>query len=556
MEYGENYGPEESSINERIPKCLVPVTYIAQCGHKMANIPCSFSFDYASGAKKSPECTSKIESLCPICLSPAKIECWLSQFLQSHKIWSDASVLNKTDSGEISISEASFNYAIVPDFTPRIEKALFKLCNSKLNILRICSPKHVTTVNCYVLFEILKLKKSLKPCHLPIDRVLSCQHIISVDCSKKNEIPEPICKAVVNDVFTYSCGIHNIKPNICSKLTLLKTSDPKCTQQITCSRYRCSHSVTIPCFLKKSAEAFAPGTVLAADQHTIYSHVDYCDAEIDLPNCKEMVNYLYKECGHLRKSVGCSDAFSWAANNDIQPACNQLIEFNNPVCGHQNKAQCYEIVSMRTWNPWSVEAEKPKLSEYVLEHDENNEPVIAYSIDEKVFKLNPQPKEVSKEALECSIPFLLNRKCGHSLLTKCSNVFWQEYSNCAEPVLIECNRTDCGHKRTLSCYLDQTEKRTGKRSPCKNIVSRFCKKCRINKVDIECSQVTIECHSEVTIILPCNHEVSWTCGTDQDPRENQENCQSCIIAKWNELIIRHVFLTIDKNTFFIDQSWD
>lgn len=545
--HGETYGPPESSIIDKIPQCQVPVTYIAYCGHKMTKIPCSASFEYASGVKKAPECSSQTEFLCPVCRCSVINECWFSKSIHPFKIWKDERVLTKIDSGGISISEASFNEATIPEFTSRIEKLLLKLCTSKITILRTCSPKHTTSITCNQLLEIIMRKKVLSPCHSPIDRILQCKHIISVDCSKKNQNPEPDCVAKVDDVFTYSCGIHQKKTNKCCELTRLITNNPKCTQQITCSRYRCAHKLTIPCFLKDKAEAYSPGEILPAGQTTIYSNIEYCDAEIDTQACNEMVNYQYKNCGHLRMGVQCSTAFSWAEDNEKQLDCFQKIDFNNPVCGHRNKALCYETDLMSLWNPWTNEATKPKLAEYVLKYDENNQPIIAYSMDEKDLKLNGAPKHVSKESLVCQVPFLLNRKCGHTFLTTCSNVYWQTYSNCQEQVSIECDKIDCKHNRILSCSMNETEKRSGKRATCKNKVTRICKKCMINKVEIECSQVVIECNNQAIIMLPCNHEVNWLCGTDEDPRKNPANCQSCILEKWENVIKRDVPLETNQN---------
>ncbi len=502
----------------------------------MTKTPCSFAFEYASGLKKSPDCTSQIEFLCPICRCSVKNECWLSQSLNSFKIWKDEGVMNKIKSNEVCISEACFNEAIIPELTAKIDKYLSKLCISKITILRICSPKHTATIDCYQLLELLMDKKPLKPCNSPIDRILPCKHTVSVDCSKKNQNPPPVCDTKVDDVYTYSCGIHQIKPNKCSKLTHLLASNPKCTQQITCFRYRCAHKITIPCYLKQTVEAVSLGNILTAGQTTISSNIEYCDAEIGIQACKELVNYFYEHCGHLRKDVECIDAFSWAANNEIQPPCFQKIEFFNPVCGHQNKALCFEKDLMSSWNPWINELDKPKLLEYVLKLEENNEPIIAYSMDEKTLKLNPAPNRVSKEALICQIPFSLNRKCGHTFLTTCSTVYWQSYPQCQEPVWIECDKADCKFKRFLSCSSNETEKRTGKISACKNKVSRVCKKCMINKVDIECSQLVIECNSPASFTLQCNHEVNWICGTEEDPRENLSNCQSCILIKWESII--------------------
>jgi len=551
--HDEIYGPPESLINPKFLQCQVPVAYMAQCGHIMTKIPCSSSFEYASGLKKSPECSILTEFLCPVCRLAVKNECWLSQSLHSVNIWKDEGVLNKTESGDICISEASSNTAtLIPEFSSRIEKLLPKLCNSILTFQRICSPKHTVLINCYQLIEILAGKKKLKPCSSQIDRILLCKHITSVECNKKNQNPPPKCEAKVEEIFTYSCGVHVTKPKLCCDLERLKEANPRCSQQITCSRFRCSHKVTIPCFLKKSAQAFLPGIVLPAGQSIIYSDIEYCDPENGIPACNELVNYLYKHCGHLRIGIKCSEAFSWAANNEKQLKCTEAIEFRNPTCGHLNKALCFEADLMHSWNPWDRnEAAKPKLTEYVINHDEENKPIIAYSMDEKILELKPPPKEVSKEALICHIPYLLNRKCGHSLLTTCSAVYWQTYSPCEDPVTIECGKADCKYKSSLACHVYETEKRTGKKSVCKNTVSRLCKKCMLNKIDVECFQVVVECNVEVSCTLPCNHEVHWLCGEDEDPREKPANCQSCILTKWERIIKSNV--SVESNQQLIKQ---
>lgn len=98
--------------------------------------------------------------------------------------------------------------------------------------------------------------------------------------------------------------------------------------------------------------------------------------------------------------------------------CIEKITFINPVCGHQNKALCFEADLIRLWKPWpGNEAAKPKLTKYVTNYDEENSPIIAYSMNEEVLELTKPPKEVSKEALVCSVPILLYRKCGHYFRT-------------------------------------------------------------------------------------------------------------------------------------------
>ncbi len=63
--------------------------------------------------------------------------------------------------------------------------------------------------------------------------------------------------------------------------------------------------------------------------------------------------------------------------------------------------------------------------------------------------------------------------------------------------MIEC--ADCKNKNylALACYLNETEKRMGEISICKHKILKFCKKCKLNKVETECSEVHIECNSPV-----------------------------------------------------------
>ena len=119
-----------------------------------------------------------------------------------------------------------------------------------------------------------------------------------------------------------------------------------------------------------------------------------------------------------------------------------MIDFNNPVCGHLNKAKCCEITLIRSsqWNPWLNQI-RPKVIEYVLDHDENKNPIHGYSIKEETLITKLQmPVGISKEAFLCKSMFELIRKCGHTSVTTCSNVFWKTYSPCEDIITIECDK--------------------------------------------------------------------------------------------------------------------
>lgn len=67
----------------------------------------------------------------------------------------------------------------------------------------------------------------------------------------------------------------------------------------------------------------------------------------------------------------------------------------------------------------------------------------------------------------------------------------------------------------------------------------------LNKVDVECSQLVIECNKSASIKHACNHEVSWLCGTDEDPREQRVNCKICIFDDWDSVIKNEV--SVEQN---------
>ena len=399
MQHGEKYGPSEEKLNSKIPTCQVSVNYVAPCGHKMADIPCDTAFEYASNAKASPECTAQTDFSCPICITQVKSFCWLAQYFATWHVWKDETVLRKlSTNGDICISEANLNDAVIPWFPPKIEKLLPKLCKANLHVFRTCSPTHTTPIACQNLISVLMGKSMLKPCSATVERVLPCNHIKQVLCHTRNENPPPECKETVTDIFTYPCGLHHVTPGKCSKLTALQAMEkPKCNQQITCSRYRCGHSITIPCALKRAAEESSPGEVLPRKQANIQSlvesHIQYCDPERDLKMCPELVSYRYA-CGHVKKDVLCGFAFSWAADNGSEKPCEEMTAFTNSVCGHQSSAPCFEVKLMQDWNPWA-KLKKPEIKEYVCRHDENNEAVIGYAMSEQLeLKLDTPPKGV------------------------------------------------------------------------------------------------------------------------------------------------------------------
>lgn len=281
----------------------------------------------------------------------------------------------------------------------------------------------------------------------------------------------------------------------------------------------------------------------------------YPDRERDVNECTELISYRYEECGHVRSSVKCSEAFSWAVDNELEPPCDHLDFCRNPICGHELQGKCHQVKLIRDWNPWTGSTVvKPTCNEYVYGHDEENGVILAYSVDEKDFTLKlSAPKGVTEQSLECPVLFNVNRICGHSFLTTCSKAYWQTYKQCDILVPVECPKPDCRFIRKMPCRDFVAKQLSGKPFVCKNKVDRLCQKCQINKVKVECSKVTVECHDQVSVRLDCGHESSWECGSDEDPRLNAVSCQQCVYPKWEELIANESDLIVDDNKILMAQ---
>lgn len=239
-----------------ILKCHVSVNYIDKCGHKISDVPCVTAFKYASGSLSSPDCLSLKDFSCPICVSKVRSHCWLANYFTSEvpQLWKSEQVIFKNDAGHNCINETNLaQIGKLPEFSMKIETPLSKLCQAELRILRACAMgDHVTVITCQKLLSILRGKSSLPSCKTKVDRTLPCKHMISVECCTFND-PPPLCTETVKDIYTYPCNEHFAFPSKCFELTrLLEQKNPQCNEQITCERFRCGHSVSIPCFLKQT----------------------------------------------------------------------------------------------------------------------------------------------------------------------------------------------------------------------------------------------------------------------------------------------------------------
>ncbi len=188
------------------------------------------------------------------------------------------------------------------------------------------------------------------------------------------------------------------------------------------------------------------------------------------------------------------------------------------------------------------------MTPYIATLNKDNDSVIAYSANEadfNLFNIN-LPIGVSKISLECTVEFSIFRTCGHTFATTCSKAYFKSYTLCRELVPIQCPKSDCNHVRNVECYLYSAENRSGKTFICQQPVQKICEKCGLNRVEVACCKSAVDCHSEVAAKLECGHEISWMCGSDEDPRIKTGDCQACIYPVWMSLINQKIELDEDR----------
>jgi len=265
--FGHHYGPPESELDPQIPNCLVPASYTAPCKHQSTQ-PCNDAFNYASKKTPSPECSSPTNLKCPICCSPDfECPCWLAQILTKWQIWADDQLCPVVTNDLIRVNESvilsSNPIKLPPELDPRGLRILNSLCKAKIRITRVCSPLHTCHVTCNDLLQLLQRTKKLPECKAQVDRKLACGHTVKVECHAMNQNPPPVCTQKVDTVYTYGCGVHTLRPGVCSKYTRLVEMEPQCKELVGCSRFRCGHGTKVPCYLKQLVEKASPGSRLS-----------------------------------------------------------------------------------------------------------------------------------------------------------------------------------------------------------------------------------------------------------------------------------------------------
>ena len=97
-----------------------------------------------------------------------------------------------------------------------------------------------------------------------------------------------------------------------------------------------------------------------------------------------------------------------------------------------------------------------------------------------------------------------------------------------------CPKPTCNFTTSYPCFKFHEERKSGLKK-CRNMVSKRCVKCGVNDKLVECFKEEVECQEIVKIALSCEHEVTWLCGSENDPRLDPPgalNCLACVIIMW------------------------
>lgn len=537
LKSGCTYGPDESLLLAKIPRCSVMVDYMNKCGHVMQNIPCHKAFNFANGSIAVEPCQSLVRMSSPLCSHIIEIPCWLEAQVKAWEPWG-AGVEPEFDENFAFVSEQLLRSVSCIDLG--IIDIMKKACIKSMRVRRECNHLHITSVSCSRLFDFIVTKNPLDVCTEIVSRNLPCGHLTNVPCCKRFDRP-PLCREKIEDVYTHSCRIHSVQPRVCHKYHQLLSMNPPpvCADPVTSNRYRCDHLITVACGISEKVVAESPGARLLdqVDPYTVEEDLNYCRGEVDIPICSEVVKFK-RSCGHIITDIQCHTAFAFADKTIQIPHCDQIEVCVSPLCGHSIELACSTKPRLMEWVAW------PNLGpvyEEILDTTASDcDQVIRVLREESIEEYAANlPPPLVKNQLECNSPILFVRKCGHSLKVRCVDILFgtDGIGRCSDVVVYRCEL--CMSDRKTSCYDYVTQKVSGVFRPCTNEVEKCCSLCNVNIVKTSCGNSNPLCNKIVNFNLQCSHNVSWRCGKEEDPRNRQFQCRICVHGKWLETLDQH-----------------
>ncbi len=567
VQFGIPYGESESklldgseSITTKIPKCMVPVSYKSKCGHTV-DAPCSIAFDMAYGVIEEIKCNSARELYSPFCGHNVNVPCWAGSILSSLRLWLGYPYPSGATAIECTISESQLSAAgqamnnTESGVPLKVRKLFWKVCSRSITIVRNCGREHNLKIRCSNLLQMLLSSGPngilyLPDCEDNVERLLPCDHTTFVPCHKLHDNPPPVCLNPVKSRFVFPCGVHSVVNEPCHVYAqLCNTTDLKCKFSVTVNRYRCKHSVDIPCHLISSVTEPSFGEFLssATDQeNVVVAGTEYC-TEVDcVAPCSQRVSFQ-SQCGHTISNIRCSIAFQWAAGSLEAPRCDVPVDITcSPLCHHfVSSVPCWLASKLESWKPWLKEGDEQNNDALPAEFDEVQSSSEMNHSDLVVpwkFKAPNVPDFIDRNLinkyLRCTGVSVLIRPCSHILTMSCVDAFFGERPACCERVSVKCDKANCQFERLISCSVMESFRASGVPDPCMNSIEKLCNICRINKKAVACSKDIVECSRRVTSTLSCGHEASWTCGTETDPRamDPLDCCKGCLFPLWGSII--------------------
>jgi AAA domain len=347
---GDEYGPAESTLLERIPLCEVPARYRARCGHVFTNIPCNDAFKMAAGLLEEPKCVCTVPYESPLCGHMAQFPCWAVAHLRTFFPWGE----NNTKP-EILYQHHFSNQGVME--LPRELKAILRACcEDSTAMIRGC--EHVFPIKCSNLYSYAVSHTPFPSCKTDVRRILECRHTIKVSCHRMQD-PPPRCEARIHEMFTYPCLEHSTVVFTCYSLTKLRQDNPPCPTNVTARRHQCGHDVSVACHMRDGVEAAQRGNRLEFPdhgEHIVRANTLYCPPSAALPPCMHTVAYCYP-CEHYRPGVPCSEAISWASGEPALP-CEHPLDLLSPLCGHTTQFICGESEAFARWQPWGNDSDE------------------------------------------------------------------------------------------------------------------------------------------------------------------------------------------------------
>jgi len=353
-------------------------------------------------------------------------------------------------------------------------KELRKMCAKTACVMRSCGPGHQAIIPCSQIYLLMTKKEKLGRCQTLVDRLLPCQHISRVECHTREGVP-PICRAAVDDMYTFSCGIHTICAGSCERLTRLRADSPPCSRTVSCVRYRCGHKVEVSCYQSDALTSFSPGARITPDSSLedvpnvalVRASELYCSEPANVPPCSELVTFE-RPCKHREEGIPCSIAFQWSSTG--APNCDVAIEVESPLCGHVLCVPCWLVPEVTAWKPWGA-AGVPD-NEIVQNFDANGESICIQIVNFDGPKPSPRPPNIPHNLLKCNGSASYVRECGHTSIMSCHDAYGGVKSLCVEPVTVQCPEEYCRVNRTVDCHKYEAEKKQESIPRCMNKVEK------------------------------------------------------------------------------------